>query len=190
MTVGRLQCNPPLHCLDQPCDNCEAEPHATVAPHVGCDLGQEAGAPLREDPALVEEEHQAACARIERAVAEFSAALEDDLNTANALAAQFDLVREMNIAADRGEVKADDAKAAYAALESFDRVFAVLSDDDAAKLAALGIGGASSSTACATPTTATSRRSPRCGRVSTGARCARSRKRFAAKLTMRPSTRC
>ena len=87
--------------------------------------------------------NEAMQARITRAVADFDAALEEDLNTANALAAQFDLVREMNIAADRGEVKADDAKAALAALEGFDRVFAVLYDDDQAKLAKLGIGGAS-----------------------------------------------
>lgn len=82
--------------------------------------------------------------RIARAIQEFGAGLEDDLNTANALAAQFDLVRDLNIAADRGEIKGDDARAALAALESFDHIFAVLNDEDAQKLAALGLGGASS----------------------------------------------
>ncbi len=80
-------------------------------------------------------------ARVAAAIAAFDASLDDDLNTANALAAQFDLIREMNIAADKGEVKAEDARAALAALESFDKVFAVLHDDDAGKLAALGIAG-------------------------------------------------
>ncbi len=88
--------------------------------------------------------HPAMQARVAGALAAFDAGLEDDLNTANALAAQFDLIREMNIAADKGEVKADDALAALAALESFDQVFAVLQDDDAAKLAALGMAAASS----------------------------------------------
>jgi cysteinyl-tRNA synthetase len=86
--------------------------------------------------------HPAMQQRIERAITEFGAGLEDDLNTANALAAQFDLVRDMNTAADRGDVKAGDAQAALAALESFDRIFSVLRDDDPAKLAALGLGPA------------------------------------------------
>jgi cysteinyl-tRNA synthetase len=77
--------------------------------------------------------------RIQQAIAAFDAALDDDLNTANALAAQFDLVRDLNIAADRGELRADDARAAQAALDSFDRIFGVLVDDDQARLAALGM---------------------------------------------------
>jgi cysteinyl-tRNA synthetase len=81
----------------------------------------------------------ALAARIRTAEEGFAAGLEDDLNTANALAAAFDLVRDLNIAADRGELRADDARVALAALESFDRIFAVLRDDDAEKLAALGI---------------------------------------------------
>ncbi len=80
--------------------------------------------------------------RIRKAGKGFAAGLEDDLNTANALAALFDLVRDLNIAADRGELRAADARAALAALESFDRIFAVLHDDDAQKLAALGLAPA------------------------------------------------
>jgi cysteinyl-tRNA synthetase len=83
--------------------------------------------------------HDAVAARVRRAEEEFERGLEDDLNTAVALAAIFDLVRELNTAADRGELGAGDAPAALAAMEKFDRIFAVLADDDAEKLRALGI---------------------------------------------------
>jgi len=79
-------------------------------------------------------------ARVRRAMEEFDKGLEDDLNTAVALAAVFDLVREVNTAADRGEFRQDDAPAVQDVLEKFDRVFAVLKDDDAEKLLALGFG--------------------------------------------------
>ena len=82
-----------------------------------------------------------------RAIAEsaeqFTAALADDLNTAQALAAIFDVVREANIAMDRGQFHADDRAAARAVLDTFDAIFAVLKDDDAQRLAALGISAAS-----------------------------------------------
>jgi len=61
------------------------------------------------------------------------------LNTAQALAAIFDLVREVNIAMDRGEFRQGDAAPILATLESFDAIFAVLRDDDAEKLRALGV---------------------------------------------------
>ncbi len=61
-------------------------------------------------------------------------ALEDELNTAQALAAMFDLVRAANAAADAGEMTQGDVPAAMQALEKFDEIFAVLKDDDAAKV--------------------------------------------------------
>jgi len=64
-------------------------------------------------------------------------ALEDDLNTAAALAAVFDLVRDANAATDRGEVKKDDVPLLLGALQKFDEVFDVLRDDDAAKVRAV-----------------------------------------------------
>ncbi|HSE49593.1 MAG TPA: cysteine--tRNA ligase [Terriglobales bacterium] len=64
-------------------------------------------------------------------------ALADDLNTAAALAAIFDLVRDANAAADRGDVKKDDVPALLGALQKFDEVFDVLRDDDAAKVRAV-----------------------------------------------------
>jgi len=82
-------------------------------------------------------------ARVRGADEAFDAGMEDDLNTAQALAAVFDLVRDVNTAADRGEFKENDAPAVLAFLEKFDRIFAVLEDTDAAKLASLGVAAAS-----------------------------------------------
>jgi cysteinyl-tRNA synthetase len=80
-------------------------------------------------------------ARIQEAAEEFDAGLSDDLNTARALAAVFDLLREANIAMDKGEFRQGDGPAVQKFLNSFGRVFAVMEDDDAAKLRALGFGG-------------------------------------------------
>jgi cysteinyl-tRNA synthetase len=77
-------------------------------------------------------------ARVDRANEEFDAGLADDLNTAQALAAMFDLVRDANILMDRGEFKPGDAAAAREAMQDFDRIFGVLVDEDAARLRALG----------------------------------------------------
>jgi len=77
--------------------------------------------------------------RAAKAKEEFDAGLADDLNTAQALAAIFDLVREANIAMDRGEFRQGDAVPVLEAMQMFDAIFAVLHDDDAEKLAALGV---------------------------------------------------
>jgi cysteinyl-tRNA synthetase len=81
-------------------------------------------------------------ARIEKAEADFTAALADDLNTAMALAAVFDLVRDVNTAIDRGEFKQQDATRAVAAMEKFDLILGVISDEDSAKLRKLGFAQA------------------------------------------------
>jgi len=78
--------------------------------------------------------------RIARAESEFDAGLADDLNTALALAAIFDFVRDTNTAMDRGEFPQQEAPRAVAALEKFDAILAVLADDDAEKLRKLGFG--------------------------------------------------
>src|SRR5438477_6962219 len=62
------------------------------------------------------------------------AALEDDLNTAQAQAAIFEMVRQANTALDTGGVKKDDVAPLLATLAKFDEVFAVLEDDDAPKM--------------------------------------------------------
>jgi cysteinyl-tRNA synthetase len=77
-------------------------------------------------------------ARVQKAEEDFDAGLSDDLNTAQALAAVFDLVRDANIAMDRGEFKRGDADAARIAMEKFDEIFGVLVDDDAERLRTLG----------------------------------------------------
>jgi cysteinyl-tRNA synthetase len=68
----------------------------------------------------------------EDAVRGMRASLDDDLNTAQALAAVFDLVRDVNAAADQGKVKQNDIAAILGALGKFDEIFAVLVDEDSA----------------------------------------------------------
>jgi cysteinyl-tRNA synthetase len=76
--------------------------------------------------------------RVERALDQFDAGLADDLNTAVALASAFDLLREANIAMDKGAFGQEDAAAAGKFLTAFDEVFSVITDDDAEKLKELG----------------------------------------------------
>ena len=66
-----------------------------------------------------------------KALAEYDRALTSDLNTAEARAAIFDLVRAGNVAADSGAMYAENATAILAVLARFDEVFAVLVDRDA-----------------------------------------------------------
>ena len=62
------------------------------------------------------------------------AALDDDLNTAQAQAAVFEMVRLANTAFDTGDVRKDDVPPLLAVLTKFDDVFAVLHDDDVPKM--------------------------------------------------------
>jgi cysteinyl-tRNA synthetase len=82
--------------------------------------------------------------RVAEAADEFDAGLSDDLNTARALAAAFDLLRDTNIAMDKGDFRQGDVVAAQEFLATFDRIFAVMEDNDAEKLRALGFGPAES----------------------------------------------
>jgi cysteinyl-tRNA synthetase len=79
--------------------------------------------------------------RAAKALDDFDAGLSDDLNTAVALAAAFDFLREANIAMDGGTFGQEDAAAAREFLKKFDEVFAVIADNDAEKLKELGFGG-------------------------------------------------
>ena len=65
------------------------------------------------------------------------AGMEDDLNAAQAQAAIFDMVRKANAAIDAGQFHKDDAPPLLAALQQFDELFAVLKDDDAAKVSSI-----------------------------------------------------
>ncbi len=67
-------------------------------------------------------------------VERFKAALEDDLNTAQAQAAIFEMVRQANAAFDTGGIRKDDVPPLLAALTKFDEIFAVLDDDDGPKM--------------------------------------------------------
>jgi cysteinyl-tRNA synthetase len=70
-------------------------------------------------------------AQATKAQQSYCAALEDDLNTSNARAAIFDLVRAGNIAADSGKLFAGNIPAILETLRRFDEVFCVLEDRDA-----------------------------------------------------------
>jgi cysteinyl-tRNA synthetase len=61
----------------------------------------------------------------------FMAALANDLNTAEARAAIFDVIRAVNTAADQGRLLRHEADASLALLAKFDSIFAVLEDRDA-----------------------------------------------------------
>jgi cysteinyl-tRNA synthetase len=70
---------------------------------------------------------------------EFENAMDDNLNTAEALGAVFAMVRDGNTAMDRGEFRAGDRAAFLDTLERWDRMFSVLEDNDQEKLARLGM---------------------------------------------------
>ncbi len=85
----------------------------------------------------------AMAARITQAADDFDAGLSEDLNTAQALAAMYDFVREANIAMDKGEFQQSDVASAQEFLASFDKVFALVEDNDTEKLKNLGYAGGS-----------------------------------------------
>jgi cysteinyl-tRNA synthetase len=70
-------------------------------------------------------------AAVETAQANYLAALANDLNTAEARAPIFDLIRTANTAIDQGQILAGDRDAILAVLASFDAVFDVIADRDA-----------------------------------------------------------
>ena len=70
-------------------------------------------------------------AAAKNARAEYLAALANDLNTAEARAPIFELLRAANTAMDQGEMKAGDRDAILVVLKDFDAVFDVLEDGDA-----------------------------------------------------------
>jgi cysteinyl-tRNA synthetase len=81
----------------------------------------------RLDDLQGDERHPAIEEAVSRARDGFASALEDDLNTAAALAVVFDLIRDVNAAIDRRQVSGADAAAIRDAFERFDRVLGVVS---------------------------------------------------------------
>jgi cysteinyl-tRNA synthetase len=79
--------------------------------------------PEGEDPVL-----QTAATNAESA---YMSALANDLNTAEARAPIFELIRAANTAIDRGQLKSADKASILKVLEKFDAVFSVIEDHDA-----------------------------------------------------------
>jgi len=67
--------------------------------------------------------------QVEATRTRFDAALDDDLNSAEALGVLFELIREANSAYDRGEVRADDRAPLAALLDEVDAVFGLATGD-------------------------------------------------------------
>lgn len=66
---------------------------------------------------------------VERAREEFTAAMNDDLNTSGGLAALFDLRRDVNIAIDASEFGSEDKKAVLNLLGNLDSVLGILGEE-------------------------------------------------------------
>jgi len=88
------------------------------------------GQRLRES-SFAEGENPALQEATAKAQADYLAALANDLNTAEARAPIFDLLRAANTAMDQGQLMAGDRDAILAVLKSFDAVFDVMEDRDA-----------------------------------------------------------
>ena len=71
--------------------------------------------------------HARVAEQVAKARDAFQAALEHDLNTAAALAAVFDLVRDVNAAIDAQEISVSEARAVADAIDHFDQVLGVVS---------------------------------------------------------------
>ncbi|HEX6880873.1 MAG TPA: DALR domain-containing protein, partial [Terriglobales bacterium] len=76
-------------------------------------------------------------AMADTAIAGIDSGMNDDLNTAQAMAAIFDLVRDANAAADAGQLRKDNVPHLLAALKKFDSIFDVLNDTDGEKIRAV-----------------------------------------------------
>lgn len=76
----------------------------------------------RFDEGLDEEQER----RAEQALRDYHEGLDDDLNTADALGAVFEFIRETNIAMDQGRFRRGNAASAQRLLDDFDAVFDVL----------------------------------------------------------------
>jgi len=81
----------------------------------------------RLDAVTADGEHPDIQQRVAAARDQFRNAMQDDLNTAAALGAMFELVRAINFAIDNGQVGRGDAAAVRSAFDEFDRVMGVLS---------------------------------------------------------------
>jgi len=81
----------------------------------------------RLDTVVSEGSHVALQEAVSVARQRFGSAIEDDLNTAAALAAIFDLVREVNAAIDAQQIGKTDVETGRKAIGDFDRVLGIIS---------------------------------------------------------------
>jgi cysteinyl-tRNA synthetase len=81
----------------------------------------------RLDTVSADGSHPSVHEALQKAKSAFTAALENDLNTAAGLAAIFDLVRDVNAAIDAREIGTGDAEDVRKAMADFDRVLGVIS---------------------------------------------------------------
>src|SRR5438093_3900470 len=81
----------------------------------------------RLDTVAAEGFHAALQEAVSQARPRFASAIEDDLNTAAALAAIFDLVREVNAAIDAQQIGKTDVETVRKAIDDFDRVLGIIS---------------------------------------------------------------
>ncbi|HET8667884.1 MAG TPA: DALR domain-containing protein, partial [Terriglobales bacterium] len=70
----------------------------------------------------------------QKAIDDMRSGLDDDLNTAQAQGSIFEMVRDVNAAADAGQVKQGNLPLIMEALQKFDEIFGVLNDDDSEKM--------------------------------------------------------
>jgi len=81
----------------------------------------------RLDTVASDGSHDAVQSRVDDARRAFAAAMQDDLNTAAALGAIFELVRALNSSIDAGDVGAGVVPVIRQAFDEFDRVLGVIS---------------------------------------------------------------
>lgn len=62
---------------------------------------------------------------VTKALSDFEASMDDDLNISAALAAQFELIREMNRRADSRNLLRDDVPSIHAAIRKMDQIFGI-----------------------------------------------------------------
>src|SRR5262249_43943451 len=79
----------------------------------------------RLDTVTREGAHPAIAARVEEARTQFAEAMTDDLNTAAALGAIFELVRAINFEIDAGQIGTGDVPVIRDAFDGFDRVLGI-----------------------------------------------------------------
>lgn len=72
--------------------------------------------------------------RIKSAIADFEESMDDDFNTASALAAVHDLVREINTVMASGQLLAEDREAVLDAISRFDSVLGIFGPEEDAML--------------------------------------------------------